>query len=64
MGAFEARKSRWSLAADLIYLGVEADKAGTIGRISIPGNADVEVKGWVLNFQGARTVLMVPGLLS
>jgi len=59
MGAFEARKSKWSLAADVIYLDVEADKTGTIGSTSIPGNADLEVKGWVLNFQGARTVLDV-----
>ncbi len=49
MGAFEARKSKWSLGADVIYLNVEADKAGTIGGTSIPGNADVEVKGLVAN---------------
>jgi len=59
MGAFEARKSNWSLGADLIYLDVEGDKAGTIGRTSVPGNADVEVTGWVFNVQGARTVLKV-----
>jgi len=59
MGAFEARKSKWSLGADLIYLDVEADKTGTIGQTSIPGNADVEVTGWVFNVQGARTVLKV-----
>ena len=31
--------------------------AGTIGATGIPVSADVDVTGWVLNFQGARTVL-------
>jgi hypothetical protein len=56
MGAFEARKSKWSLAADVIYLDVSADKAGTIGP-GIPANADVDMTGWVVNLQGARNVL-------
>ncbi len=56
MGAFEARKSKWSLAADVIYLDVSADKAGTIGP-SIPANANVDITGWVVNLQGARNVL-------
>ena len=58
MGAFEARKSKWSLAADVIYLDVSADKAGTIGR-GLPVNADVDLTGWILNLQGARNVLEV-----
>jgi len=57
MGAFEARKSKWSLGVDVVYLDVSADKAGTIGASSIPANADVDVTGWVVNFQGARKVL-------
>ncbi len=56
MGAFEARKSKWSLAADVIYLDVSADKAGTIGP-GLPVNADVDMTGWVVNLQGARNVL-------
>ncbi len=56
MGTFVARKSKWSLAADVIYLDIESDKTGTIGSTSIPVNADAEVTGWVLNFHGARTV--------
>ena len=31
--------------------------AGTIGATGIPVSADVDVTGWVLNFQGARNVL-------
>lgn len=56
MGAFEARKSKWSLAADVIYLDASADNAGTIGATAIPNNADVLVQSWVVNLQGARTV--------
>jgi hypothetical protein len=56
MGAFEARKSKWSLAADVIYLDVSADKSGTIGP-GVPANADVDFTGWVINLQGARNVL-------
>jgi hypothetical protein len=59
MGAFEARKSKWSLAADLIYLNTSADKAGTIGSTSIPDNADVDLTGWVVSLQGARNLLDV-----
>ena len=56
MGAFEARKSKWSLATDIIYLDVSANEAGTIGP-GLPVNADVDITGWVLNVQGARNVL-------
>ena len=56
MGAFEARRSKWSLVADAVYLDVSADQAGTIGASSIPYNADASVQGWVLNLHGARNV--------
>lgn len=59
MGTFVARKSKWSLAADVIYLDIETDKTGTIGSTSIPVNANAEVTGWILNFHGARTVFQV-----
>jgi hypothetical protein len=59
MGSFEARKSKWSLAADLIYLNTSADKSGTIGSTSIPKNAQVDMTGWVVNLQGARNVVDV-----
>jgi hypothetical protein len=56
MGALEARKSKWSVAADVIHLGVSANNAGTIGPMGGAANADADVTGWVLNFQGARNV--------
>ncbi len=59
MGSFVARKSKWSLAADLIYLDVSAARSGTIGPTSIPSNAQFDVTGWVVNLQGARNVVDV-----
>lgn len=56
MGAFEARNGKWSAAADVIYMDVSADRAGTIGPRSAPVSADLDLTGWVLNFQGARNV--------
>ena len=56
MGAFEARKGKWSVAADVIYMDVSADRAGTIGPRNAPVSADLDLTGWVFNFQGARNV--------
>ena len=59
MGAFEAHRSKWSLGADVIYLDVSAEKAGTIGASSIPDNANVDLTGGILDFRGTRNVLDV-----
>ena len=56
MGAFEARKGKWSAAADVIYMDVSAGNAGTVQLTGASLNADLDVTGWVLNFQGARNV--------
>ena len=62
MGAFEARKEKWSAAADVIYMDVSADKSGTISpferlpSITFPASANVEMTGWVVNLNGARNV--------
>jgi hypothetical protein len=56
MGAFEARRAKWSFGADAIYLSLSKDKAGSIGGV-IPANADVDFEGWVLNLQVARNVV-------
>lgn len=56
MGSFEARKSKWSAAADVIYLDISSDGSGTIGPRNSPVSANVDVTSWVLNFQGARNV--------
>lgn len=60
MGAFEVRKDRWALGADLIYLNVGANDNGTVPlRVASGATADldvaasVETKGRVLSLVGA-----------
>lgn len=62
MGNVEARKSKWSLAADVIYLNVGAGGGGQVPIASAPGlsvkvEADVKLRAWVLGFTGGYRVL-------
>lgn len=64
MGAFEARKDRWALGADLIYLDVGANNGGTVPLRRASGAtadldvaAGVETKGWVINLAGAYNLV-------
>ena len=54
MGTLEARKSKWSMVGDLIYLGVSQDTGATL-----PSGAgvDAEVTGLVLNLIGGHNLL-------
>ena len=57
MGDFEARKSKWSLAADLIYLNVGAGDGGSVPISTVPGvslevDADIKLRAWVMGFTG------------
>ena len=57
MGDFEARKAKWSLAADLIYLNVGAGGGGSVPVSSATGDslevdADVKLRAWVMGFAG------------
>jgi hypothetical protein len=59
MGAFEARKAKWSMLADVIYLNVGANNAGKVAvpvapdsSVDIDVNASVKTRGWVLDFIG------------
>ena len=56
MGAFEVRKSKWWVNADLLYLDVSTDKASTIsgpigprgqGNLKVNINADVDLTGLI-----------------
>jgi hypothetical protein len=60
MGAFEARRDRWSFAADVVYLDVGANASGEVpvrlasgasGNLNVA--ASVATTGWVLNLTGA-----------
>ncbi|MFM1892614.1 MAG: hypothetical protein RLZ44_1691, partial [Pseudomonadota bacterium] len=55
MGAFEARKNKWSLLADVIYLNLGQDKTS---RVDLPrGGAiktkvDLQLSGWQIGLYG------------
>lgn len=64
MGALEARRARWALGADLIYLNVGANDGGTVpARVASGASANldigasVETKGWVVSLFGAYNLL-------
>ena len=67
MGNFEARRDKWSMLADVIYLNVGANNSGKVPVAVAPGtnvdvkvNASVETKGLVLNFIGGYTLWQTP----
>ncbi len=49
MGTFDARKNKWTLAADLLYLDLDQDDNTTVNfaGTSVPSNVDVNLKGFV-----------------
>jgi hypothetical protein len=65
MGEFEARRGRWGIFTDIIYLDVSGDKNGTrdftIGRQGIPAglsaNLDVGIKGTLWTLGGEYLVV-------
>ena len=51
MGRFGARKGKWSLKADVIYLDVSQDNSGQLtfpGNINVATYSTVELKGWIV----------------
>ncbi len=58
MGAFAARKNKWSFLTDVIYLDLGADKTADlsvpVGPIQVPvtTSVSVDVESWVLHFAG------------
>jgi len=69
MGTFEARKGRFGLFTDLIYLDVSGDKSNTrnvsIGGRDLPAgvttNADLSVQGTVWTLAGEYVAVSDPG---
>lgn len=61
MGAFKAKKDRWGLFADLVYLDIEQTKRGSIsvGPVQIADRVSVEMKSWIVtlgaSYEFART---------
>ena len=65
MGAFEARKGKWSMLADVIYLNVGANNSARVPvpvapDVNIDVNASVETTGWVLDFIGGYNLWQTP----
>jgi hypothetical protein len=67
MGALEARKAKWSMLADVIYLNVGASQSGKVpvpvgpaSNVLVKVNADVKTRGWVLDFVGAYNLWQTP----
>lgn len=63
MGAFEARKGRWSALADMLYLNVGANGGATVpltgplGQpLGIDADASLELRGWVLGAVGGYRI--------
>ena len=67
MGAFEARRGKWSALADVLYLNVGANGGAEV-PLTTPGgsplgvevDAGIKVRGWVLSFLGGYTVYDTP----
>jgi hypothetical protein len=64
MGAFEARRQRWSVGADLLYLNVGVDDGSTVplriatgDRVNLDVSAKAETKGWVVTPRAGYNVL-------
>lgn len=59
MATLAARKDKWSLYTDIVYLDVEDDQKSTallIGR-PIQTDIDVELKGWIVTAAGGYSVI-------
>lgn len=73
MGTFEARKGRWGVLTDVIYLSFEKDKSGTRdltltgpgGALEIPvgasADATLKLSGWQWGLAGTYTAIRKPG---
>jgi hypothetical protein len=58
MGVLQARRGKWSLLADVIYLNVSASETSTAKLINRPvtANLDVALRSWVVTAAGAYAV--------
>jgi hypothetical protein len=70
MGIFDARKGRWGILIDLVYMDVGDSQTGTreatIGGIELPVNAsanvDLDLKSWIWTLTGYYRTLDQPGM--
>ncbi|MFC1516727.1 hypothetical protein ACFL7E_08225 [Thermodesulfobacteriota bacterium] len=70
MGTFDARKGRWGILTDVIYMDVGNSQTGTreatIGRRELPVNAtanvNLDLKSWIWTLAGYYRALDQPGM--
>jgi hypothetical protein len=70
MGTLEARRDRWGVSTDLVYVDFAASKHGTrqfdLGDIEIPAAVDADLKlgltGWLWSLEGSHAVAQRDGL--
>lgn len=62
MGAFEARKGKWSILVDLVYLALSEDKNESVNvaigtGVTIDTATSAKLEGWLISVGGAYNVL-------
>ena len=70
MGTLEARRDRWGVSTDVVYVDFEAGKQGTrqfgLGDVEIPAAVDADLKlgltGWLWSLEGSHAVAQRDGL--
>jgi hypothetical protein len=66
LSAFEARKGKWSLLADVLYLDVGAEKTSNVTipigpGIDVSTGADLDLKAWAFHIAGGYNLLTKGG---
>ena len=63
MAALGARKGKWTLLTDAIYLDLESEESSTANLIGIPVKADldVELRGWIVTAAGGYNLVETDG---
>jgi len=62
MGSFQARKGKWSLFTDALYLDVASDKTHVSdGIIPVTTTTSLDMSGWVIHLAGGYNLLIKEG---
>lgn len=60
MGGLEARKSKWSLVGDLLYLNLGDENNATLPVSGANVNANLDLTGWVINLLAGYNLATTP----
>ncbi len=56
MGVLNARKDKWSMMGDVIYMKLSDDMNGSIENM-VPAKLDVEMEAWIITLAGGYTLV-------